>query len=100
MVTTRLVCILLLLLWDAAGLLHSICCVSSRRLLLTVSSPLISTTATPNSLSSLARRLVSHLMIVHSHQLIDQVAELSRVPIDLVPARAAHRRLLILKLLL
>jgi len=90
---------LLLLLWDAACLLHT-CCVSSRRLLLTVSSPLSGATATPDSLSCLTRRLVSHLMIVHPHQLINQVAELSRVPIHLVPASPAHGRLLILELLL
>jgi hypothetical protein len=91
---------LLLLLWDAACLLHTTCCVSSRWLLLTVSSALSGATATPDSLSRLTRRLVGHLMIVHPHQLINQVTELSRVPIHLVPASPAHGRLLILELLL
>ena len=91
---------LLLLLWDAAGLLHTTCCVSSRRLLLTVSSALSGSTATSDSLSCLTRRLVGHLMIVHPHQFINQVTELSRVPIHLVPASPTHGRLLILELLL
>lgn len=91
---------LLLLLWDAACLLHTTCCVSSRWLLLTISSPLSGSTATPDSLSHLTRRLVGHLMIVHPHQLINQVTELSRVPIHLVPASPTHGRLLILELLL
>jgi hypothetical protein len=96
------VCILLLLLRDAACLLHSTCCVSCRRLLLAISSPLGSTATTADipSLRSLTSRLVSHLMIVHSHQLIDQIAELSGVPVDLIPSSAAHRRLFIFKLLL
>ncbi len=59
--------ILLLLLRDAARLLYSISCVSSRWLFFTVSSSLSRATTTSYSLGSLTRRLVSHLMIVHPH---------------------------------
>jgi hypothetical protein len=80
LLTTRLVaCILLLLLRDAARLLDSICCISSRRVLLAVCSTFSSTatTADISTFCSLASWLVSHLMVVHSHQLIDKVTELS-----------------------
>ena len=39
-------------------------------------------------------------MIVHPHQLVDQVAELSRISINLVASGTTHWGLLILKLLL
>jgi hypothetical protein len=72
------------------------------RLLLTVSSSLCGPT-TGGSTASLGgggRWLVCHLVIVHTHQLVNQVAELCRVAIHLVATRASHRRLLVFKLLL
>ena len=93
-------CILLLLLREAAGLLGATRCVSSGRLLLTIRSALISAATSTDSLRGLTGGLVRHLMVVHAHQLVDQVAELSRVAVDLVPSSAAHRRLLIFELLL
>ncbi len=39
------------------------------------------------------------MMVIHTHQLVDQITELSRV-VDLVPALTTHRALLVFELLL
>ena len=44
-------------------------------------------------------RLVGDLVVVHAHQLVDQVAELRGV-VHLVAACPTHRRLLVVELLL
>lgn len=48
----------------------------------------------------IARGLICHLMIVHTHQLIYQVAKLCRISINLISTCATHRWLFIFKLLL
>lgn len=48
--------------------------------------------------SAKAARIVCDLMIIHSHELIDEVAEL-RCIVDLVAPLTSHGALLVLKLL-